>query len=97
MKRWSKVFLVIMSTMIFFVAINDIAFADDLELHDASEEDVKKIHQDLDGILSIDKGLFYGDMLRTLGYWTVSFFDMVLRNLEKGVDNIITLDRKSVV
>jgi len=90
MKRWSKVFLVIMSTMIFFVAINDIAFADDLELHDASEEDVKKIHQDLDGILSIDKGLFYGDMLRTLGYWTVSFFDMVLRNLEKGVDNIIT-------
>lgn len=90
MKKWSRILLIIMSIMTFFVAFNDVAFADDVELLEASEEDVKKIHEDLDGIMSIDKGLFYGDMLRTLGYWAVGFFDMVLRNLEKGVNNIIT-------
>ena len=64
----------------------------DYELEEAEPEEVMKIHEDLQKIMTIDDGWVYKDVFRALGYGTVFILYWIVDGLENSVDKIITLN-----
>lgn len=80
-------------TIIFYFLFftDDRVYAESLKLQgDLSEKEIMKIHEDLDGILSLNHGLFIQDGLRTIGFGIIKTLGWILDFFEKGIDAIIS-------
>ncbi len=91
--RRKKLFLVFLVLVSFVLFPENIAYAEDegVKLEgDLSEKEIMKVHEDLDGILNIDHGLYIQDGFRSIGFGAIKFLGWVLDFFEKGIDAIVS-------
>lgn len=89
---WNRPFFkwfLISFIMLLMIGSTDVVFADDVKLESDDEDGLLKLHEDMDGVLHVDNGWMYQDIVRSIGWFFIKVLVWIVDYFENAVDTLL--------